>query len=236
MIPIKDNIPTDRAPVVTLALIAVSVIVYALTISGGSLFGGPGPAEVLKYGAIPHALTHGSAPPHALSPWKTVLTSMFVHGSLLQLAFNMLFLWIFGNTIEDATGRIKYVLLYLLGGVAALAVTVALEPNSMAPIVGSSGAVAAILGGYVLLYAKARVLAFSLIPLYVTVVEVPIAVMVVLWFVVQVVFGITDVTTPTGGGSVAADIASVGGFAFGLATIRLLATNRKPVPPRVPVY
>jgi membrane associated rhomboid family serine protease len=236
VIPIKDNIPTDRAPLVTLALIAACVIVYLLTIPGGSLFDGPDAQEVLKYGAIPHALTHGTAPPHALSPWETVLTSMFVHGSFLQLAVNMLFLWIFGNTIEDTTGRIKYVVLYLLGGVAALALTVALEPNSLAPIVGSSGAVAAVLGGYVMVYGNARVLAFSLIPFYVTAVEVPIAVMVVVWFVVQAVFGVTGATTPTGGGGFAADIASVGGFAFGLATIRLLATNRKPVPPRVPVY
>ncbi len=236
MIPIKDNIPTDRRPVVTLVLIAVNVIVYVLMIHNGSLFGGPDAQEIVKYGAIPHALVHGNAPAHALVPWKTAFTSMLVHGSLLALAVNMLFLWIFGNTIEDTTGRIKYVVLYVLGGIAALALQVLLTPNSMAPIVGSSGAVAAVLGGYVLLYANARVLAFSLIPFYVTVVEVPIVVMVIAWFLVQAVFGATDVTTPTGGGGVVADLASVGGFVFGAAAIRVLATNRKPVPPRVPVF
>jgi membrane associated rhomboid family serine protease len=235
VIPLKDNIPTDRAPIVTLGLIAVNVVVYVLTLSNGSLFGGPGAPEVIKYGAIPHALVHGSAPAHALDPWATVFTSMFVHGSLLMLAVNMLFLWIFGNTIEDAMGRVKYLLFYVLGGIAALALMVVLEPNSEAPIVGAQGAVAAVLGGYVVLYGSARVLAFSLIPFWATAVEVPIVVMVVAWFIVQAVFGFTDVTTPTGDGGIVGDIASLGGFLFGLATVKLLATNRKSIPPhRVP--
>ncbi len=237
MIPIKDNIPTDRAPVVTLALILANVVVYLLTIAhGGSLWSGPDAHDVLRYGAVPHALTHGTAPANAISPWQTVFTWMFVHGSLLQLAVNMLFLWIFGNTIEDSTGRIKFVLLYLLGAVAALAVEVILEPNSIVPTVGASGAVAAVLGAYVVLYTGARVLAFAFIPFYVTVVEVPIVVMVAAWFVLQAVFAATDVTTPTGGGGAVAYVAHVGGFVFGVATIRLLATRRKAVPPRVPVY
>ncbi len=234
MFPIKDNIPTDRAPVITIALIAANAIVYLLTIGGGSLLSGPSAQTLIKYGATPYALTHGSAPPHALSPWATVFTSMFVHGSIVALAVNMLFLWIFGNTIEDAMGRVRFVLFYFLGGIAALALVVVLAPNSPAPIVGAQGAVAAVIGGYLLLYTDARVLTFSLIPFWVTAVEVPIVVMVVVWFVVQAAFGLTDVTSPTSG--VMADLASVGGFAFGVATIRPLATNRKPVPPRVPVH
>ncbi len=235
MIPIKDNIPTDRVPVVTVALIVINVVVYVLTLRHGSLFGGPDAGEALKYGAVPSALTGGAAPPGALSPGVTVITSLFVNGSLLALAVNMLFLWIFGNTIEDAMGRIKFVLFYVVGGVAALALAVVLEPNSPAPIVGAAGSVAAVIGGYVMLYANARVLSFSVIPLYFGAVEVPIVVLVVAWFVVQVIFGVTDVTAPTGGGGAVADIASLGGFLFGMATIKLLATNLKPVPPRVPV-
>ena len=237
MIPIKDNIPNDRAPVVTLALILANVVVYVIAVAhGGSLWSGPDAHEVLRYGAIPHALTHGSAPSDALAPWQTVFTSMFLHGSLLHLVVNMLFLWIFGNTIEDSTGRLRFVALYLCGGVVALALQVVLEPNSTAAIVGAQGAIATILGGYTLLYRRARVLAFSLIPFYATVVEVPILVMVAVWFAVEAVFGATDVITPLGGGGVVADIASVGGFLFGLATIKLFAARRRPIPPRVPVY
>ena len=237
MIPIKDNLPNDRAPVVTVALILANVVVYLLAVGhGGSLWSGPDAHQVLRYGAIPHALTHGSAPNGALAPWQTVFTSMFLHGSFLHLVVNMLFLWIFGNTIEDSTGRLRFVVLYFGGGVAALALEVVLEPNSTAAIVGAQGAIAAILGGYTLLYGRARVLAFSLIPFYVTAVEVPIAVMVAVWFAVEAVFGATDVITPLGGGGAVADIASVGGFLFGLATIKLLATRLKPIPPRVPVY
>ncbi len=237
MIPIKDNIPNDRLPVVTLGLILANVIVYMLAIAhGGSLWSGPDAHEVVRYGAVPHALIHGTAPSGAVAPWLTVFTSMFLHGSFLHLAVNMLFLWIFGNTIEDSTGRFRFAALYICGGVAALALDVLLEPNSTAAIVGSQGAVAAAIGGYTLLYRKARVLAFSLIPFYVTVVEVPIPVMVGAWFVIEAVFGATDVITPLGGGGVVADVASIGGFVFGLATITLLVARRKPVPPRVPVY
>jgi membrane associated rhomboid family serine protease len=237
VIPIKDNLPNDRAPVVTLGLILANVVLYLIAVGhGGSLWSGPDAHEVLRYGSIPHALTHGPAPSGALTPWQTVFTSMFLHGSFLHLVVNMLFLWIFGNTIEDSTGRLRFLTLYICGGVVALALVVGLEPNSTAAIVGAQGAIAAILGGYTLLYRRARVLAFSLIPFYVTAVEVPIPVMVAAWFVVEAAFGATDVITPLGGGGVVTDVASVGGFLFGLATIKLLAARRKPIPPRLPVY
>ncbi len=267
MFPIKDNIPTDRFPAVTVALIAINVIVYLLTIRhGGSLFSGPDTHEIVKYGAIPRALTHsgvhcaevapvsapqnaemvcnsgllaanGIAPQNTLSPWETVFTSMFMHASILHIAGNMLFLWIFGNNVEDSMGPVKFILFYLLGGVAALALQTAISPNSTAPTVGASGAIAAVLGGYILLYPRARVLTVVFIILFFTVIELPALVMLGIWFAQQAIFGAVGLTHPTGGtGGGVAYFAHVGGFGFGLLTIKLLATKRKEVPPRFPVY
>ena len=145
MIPIKDNIPTDRFPLVTVALILANVIVYLLSIRhGGSLISGPDTQEIVKYGATPYALTHPGVHCGLIGPtelgcgrgvsglpaWETVFTAMFMHASILHLAGNMLFLWIFGNTVEDAMGPIRFIVFYLLGGVAALALQVAVGPNS----------------------------------------------------------------------------------------------------------
>ena len=268
MIPIKDNIPTDRFPFVTVALIVVNVIVYLLSIRhGGSLVSGPATDEVIRYGAIPRALTHpgvhcaevavqaaaGTAQPalicntralaaagipaqNTLPTWTTVLSSMFVHGSILHLAGNMLFLWIFGNNVEDSMGPVRFLAFYLLGGAAALALQVAVDPSSTAPTVGASGAIAAVLGGYILLYPRARVLTLVFIILFFTVIELPAIVMLGIWFVQQAVFGAADLTNPTGGGGGVAYFAHVGGFAFGLLAIHALATRRKQIPPRLPVY
>src|SRR5437588_11441385 len=178
MIPIKDNIPTDRFPFVTVALILANVVAYLLAIRhGGSLISGPDRHGVVKYGAIPYALIHPSqhcgllqtaggtfvecrhAPlPDTIPTWETAITSMFMHASILHIAGNMLFLWIFGNNVEDSMGRIRFAGYYLLGGVAALALQVAVGPNSLAPTIGASGAIAAVLGGYIVLYPHARVL------------------------------------------------------------------------------
>jgi membrane associated rhomboid family serine protease len=266
MIPIKDNIPTEHFPFVTVALILANIVVYLLTIRhGGSLISGPGTQEVLKYGAIPRALTHYGAHCAAVAPisqpqsaqilcnsgllaangiaaenplpgWETVFTSMFTHGSILHIAGNMLFLWIFGNNVEDAMGPVKFIFFYLLGGVAALALQVAIAPNSTAPTIGASGAIAAVLGGYIVLYPHARVLTLVFIILFFTVIELPAVVMLGIWFAEQALFGATGLTNPTGGGGGVAYFAHVGGFIFGIATIKLLATRRKQIPPRFPVY
>ena len=269
MFPIKDNIPTDRFPYVTVALIVANVIVYLLAIRhGGSLISGPDTHEVLKYGAIPTALTHsgvhcaevaqqtafgpeslgiscnsrllqanGIGPENTLSSWQTVFTAMFMHGSILHIAGNMLFLWIFGNNIEDSMGPAKFIVFYIVGGLAALGLQVAISPNSTAPTIGASGAIAAVLGGYILLYPRARVLTLVFIILFFTVIELPAIVMLGIWFAQQAIFGAANLTNPAGGGGGVAYFAHVGGFLFGLAVVRLLATNRKEIPAaRFPVY
>jgi membrane associated rhomboid family serine protease len=161
---------------------------------------------------------------------------MFMHGSILHLAGNMLFLWIFGNNVEDSMGPVRYAIFYILGGLAALALQVAVAPNSTAPTIGASGAIACVLGGYILLFPRARVLTLVFIIFFVTVIELPAMIMLGIWFAEQAVFGAANLTNPTGGGGGVAYFAHVGGFAFGLSTIKLFATKRKKIPPRIPVY
>jgi membrane associated rhomboid family serine protease len=256
VIPLKDNIPTNRFPFVTAALILANIVVYLLAIRhGGSLISGPAPIEEVKYGAIPFALTHPSdhcgvvqtisgavigcqkAPlPNTIPTWETIFTAMFMHASILHIGGNMLFLWIFGNNVEEAMGRVKYFCFYIVGGLAALALQVAVGPHSLAPTLGASGAIAAVLGGYIVLYPRARVLTLVFIILIFTVIELPALVVLGLWFAEQAVFAATNLTDPTGGGGGVAYFAHIGGFAFGAATIRLLATKRRRTAPRYPVY
>ena len=252
MIPLKDNIPTNRFPFVTVGLILANVVVYLLAIRhGGSFFGGPSGFEAVKYGAIPKALTHcltenlvvqpqtvvctHGSPPGSLPTWATVFTAMFMHASFLHIAGNMLFLWIFGNNVEDAMGPIKYILFYLVGGIAALALQTAVNPSDVAPTLGASGAIAAVLGGYIVLYPRARVLTLIFIILFFTVIELPAIVLLGLWFLQQAVFGAAGLTSPSAGGGVAY-FAHVGGFVFGLLAVRLLATRRRQIPPPYPAY
>jgi membrane associated rhomboid family serine protease len=261
VIPIKDNIPTDRFPVVTALLILANIVVYLLAVShGGSLWSGPDSAVVVKFGAIPYALTHpgmhcgivptlsGGAiacqgqlgvvgtPSNTIPTWETVFTSMFMHASFLHIAGNMLFLWIFGNNVEDSMGPVRFIAFYLIGGICALALQVAISPNATVPTVGASGAIAAVLGGYIVLYPRARILTLVIIIFFVTVIELPAVVMLILWFAAQAAFAAANLTHPTGGAGGVAYFAHIGGFVFGAASIKLLARRRHVVPPTRPVY
>src|SRR3712207_5772957 len=117
---------------------------------------------------------------------------MFMHGGLLHLGGNMLFLWIFGNNIEDSMGRFRFVAFYLLGGIAALAAQTAIDPNSTAPTVGASGAIAAVLGGYALLYPRARVITLVFIVIIFTILELPALLVLGLWFLIQLFYGAAE--------------------------------------------
>ena len=254
MIPLKDNIPTDRTAVVTLALIVLNVLVYFVLQRGGIL-SGPDEQIVVDWGAIPYELTHlgetcqatadleqiacgegaGSGP----ATLVTAFSSMFMHGSILHLAGNMLFLWIFGNNVEDAMGHGKFVAFYLLGGIAALLGQTLIDPNAAVPTIGASGAVAAVLGGYILLYPQARVVTIIFIIFFFTIIELPALVMLGLWFVQQIVFGYFDLLEPVGGGGGVAYFAHIGGFLFGLAALKLFADRFKDdydSHSRIPVY
>jgi membrane associated rhomboid family serine protease len=256
MFPIKDNIPLARVPLVTIALVVVNVIAYLLEIRhGGSFFGGPSDAVAVHWGAIPYELTHAGrhcdlasvvqgetrfdtvlCQPHipkgtglpASQPatWETLFTGMFLHGSFLHIFGNMVFLAIFGPTVEDATTRPRYLAFYLLGGLVALGAQVAVGPGSTTPTLGASGAIAAVLGGYILLYPRARVLTLVFIVFFVTIIEVPAFLLLGFWFLEQLYAGAQGLAGPVGGGEGIAYFAHVGGFAFGLLTIRLLVRRR----------
>jgi rhomboid family protein len=240
LFPLKDDIPTRRFPVVTVALIAINVIVYFVFEHG--LFGLDqfGNERVIEYGAIPIELTDPGTEcvsdatasqiqcgtggfGSGLAPaWITVFSSMFLHGSLFHLGGNMLFLWIFGNNIEDSMGRITFVGFYVVSGLAALGLQILADPNSAVPTVGASGAIAGVLGAYARLYPRARVVTLIFIVIIFTVVTLPAVLVLGLWFLLQLLPAFSD---PTGAGGGVAYFAHIGGFLFGVLAIKLLAKN-----------
>jgi membrane associated rhomboid family serine protease len=231
MIPVKDNIPLLRFPLITAALVLGNVVVYVLAVAhGGSVFGGPSMRTGLRYGAIPSQLD-----------WKAAFTSQFVHASFLQLLANTIALALFGLNVEDATGRLRFIVLYLLGGLLALALAALLAPNSSVPVLGASGAVAAVLGGYLLLYPRARVIGVALIPFLATIVEVPAALLIGVWLLAQAGLGLAGLTSSRSGDWAIAYAATLGAMLFGALVARLLAdrsrraAKRRPPPPQ-PVY
>ncbi len=159
--------------------------------------------------------------------WITILTSMFMHGGFLHIAFNMLFLWIFGNNIEDSMGRARFLLFYLLAGAVAVYSQALLDPGSTIPTIGASGAVAGVLGAYLLLLPHARVLTLIFIIFFATLIEIPAYVMLGIWFVLQFLPAVGQVATPDlAGDAGVAYFAHVGGFVFGLALVKLFVLRR----------
>jgi membrane associated rhomboid family serine protease len=160
--------------------------------------------------------------------WVTLFTSMFMHGGILHLAGNMLFLWVFGNNIEDSMGRPRFLLFYVLAGLVAIYAQSLIDTSSTVPTIGASGAVAGVLGGYALLHPQARVLTLIILIFFVTLVEIPAVILLGIWFVLQFLpaIGQTAVTDLAGGDSVAY-LAHVGGFIFGLAAIKLFANRHR---------
>jgi membrane associated rhomboid family serine protease len=274
LLPLKDNIPTLRFPIVTVVLIAINVVVFAWQFTAS---GDPGTASspelaaaggserdqiAIEYGAIPREITDPGtycvpklrrgepAPCGSRSEieqqegieqapwWLTILTSMFLHADILHIAGNMLFLWVFGNNIEDSTGRLRFIAFYLLAGAIAVYAQALLDTESTQPTIGASGAVAGVLGAYALLHPQARVLTLVFIIFFVTVVEIPAMIMLGIWFVLQFLPAVGQLATPevAGEGGGVAYLAHVGGFLFGLALIKLFAQRRQePAPPAPPV-
>jgi membrane associated rhomboid family serine protease len=244
VLPIKDDIPTRRFPVLTVAIIVICCAVYFLFEHGLWELGATGNERVVEYGAIPYEISHpgkecaevsgqivcegqagvsGTAPDQA-PWWVTIFTSMFMHGSLLHLAGNMLFLWIFGNNIEDSMGEFRFVAFYLLGGVIAVAAQVLVDPSAAVPTVGASGAIAAVLGGYAMLYPRARVITVVFIIIFFTIIELPAMVVLGFWILMQLFLGANDLgSQAVGGAGGVAYFAHIGGFVFGLIAIRLFA-------------
>ncbi|CBE69114.1 MAG: rhomboid family intramembrane serine protease [Candidatus Methylomirabilis oxygeniifera] len=222
MIPLRDNIPSSRAPVLTIGLIAVNVLVYGIQMMLP-------PQEVVEfirlYGLIPLEISSGDPfIPHPVPLYATLFTSMFVHGGLFHLGGNMLYLWIFGDNVEDRMGRPKFLIFYLLSGVGAAAAQIWADPASKIPMVGASGAISGVLGAYLFLFPRARVL--TLIPLgfFSRVAEIPALVVLGFWILVQVLNGVMTLGVQVGG---VAWLAHVGGFVAGLVMVIPFAGRRK---------
>ncbi len=230
MFPLRDNIPTEHFPIVTVLLIVANCFVYFFLQDGLwqlPATGGDWPVD--QYAAVPCEFT-GASPcitaPGGPSTIVTAFTSMFMHGSLLHLGGNMLFLWIFGNNVEDSMGPIKFVVFYLLGGLAADAAHIASDFDSSIATLGASGAVSAVLGGYLLLFPRARVVTVIFIIFFFTILELPALLFLGFWILQQGVLAYFDLLQPTEGGGVAY-FAHIGGFVFGLALIRAFASEKR---------
>ena len=216
MIPIRDHNPSRHFPVVTVTIIAVNVAVFlyeTLVVTNIELF-------FYQYGLVPCALTGQCLPiPGALPPWLTLFTAMFMHGGWLHIGSNMLYLWIFGNNIEDAMGSLGYTVFYFVCGLGASFAQIATDTGSTIVNIGASGAIAGILGAYLVLFPGARVDTVVIFGWFVRIVALPAALVLGSWFVIQVFSGVASLGAESMGG--VAFFAHIGGFVAGLLLVRL---------------
>ncbi len=244
MFPYKDDNPTERPAVITIALIIANALAFILVQGAGA--SGPLARSVCHLGLIPGEILQSVRPGSgvelapgvvcvvdAVPKYWTVLTSMFMHGGWFHLIGNMLFLWVFGNNIEDAMGHGKFLIFYLLCGVAAAATQTLVSSHSVVPMVGASGAISGVLGAYILLYPRVRVHTLIILPIYITTVALPAYVMLGYWALLQILSGLGSLSEIEKGG--VAFFAHVGGFVTGLILVRLFVSDdvlrRRPTPP-----
>ena len=216
MIPLKDENPSRSVPFITLLLIAANLAVFAyeLTLPPAGLRG-----LILDLGAVPASFGfHQTSPslPAGL-PWLTLVTSMFLHGGFLHIGGNMLYLWIFGDNVEDTLGHVRFLVFYLFCGIAASLLQIAVLPSSPVPLVGASGAIAGILGAYAILFPSARIRTLVFFIFFIRIVPIPALIVLGIWFLMQVL------SVPSSERSGVAFFAHVGGFLVGMLLAGLFA-------------
>jgi membrane associated rhomboid family serine protease len=197
-------------PIVTTCIILTNIFVFVLELQGGDSF-------VLKWAAVPANITTGR-------DWITLLTSMFIHGSWLHIIGNMVFLWAFGPEIEDAMNPVRYLAFYLVGGLVAMLAQIAASPSSMVPTLGASGAIAAVMGAFLVTYPRDEIRVVLIIFVFVRFTVIPAALIIGVWFLMQL-FSAGSVATVQAGG--VAYLAHVGGAVFGAVTARLFEDPRR---------
>lgn len=222
MLPLRDDLPTRRLPVITITIIGINVVVFVAELlleAGGSL-----DSFFMNWGVVPYEVTNQFGL-HALA---TLFTSMFLHGGFMHVLGNMLYLWIFGNNVEDTMGRLKFTIFYLLCGVLAGLAQVAAGPNSEIPAIGASGAIAGVLGAYLVLFPRARVATLIFLGIFARTANLPAILVLGFWFVLQLLNGVLSMSTFESGG--VAWFAHIGGFVAGLILVWLFARRPRPMP------
>jgi membrane associated rhomboid family serine protease len=206
VIPLRDIVPSRTTPLVTIAIIAVNVLVFLFELSLGRAV----EDFTMTWGLVPAAFS-----------WVTVFTSMFLHGGILHVAGNMLYLWIFGDNVEDRMGHGRFLVFYLLCGVAAALGQTFAAPDSLVPMVGASGAIAGVMGAYFVLYPKSRIVTLVTLVFFFQVVEVPAIFFLGIWFVMQFLSGVGSIVSTAAGdpGGGVAFWAHVAGFAAGASGV-----------------
>ena len=220
MIPYKDDNPTHRFPYVTIGIIISNILIFLLEIISP-----PGMEKtVYAYGAVPqYILTFEKFQP--IHPALTVFTAMFMHGGVFHLGGNMLYLWIFGNNIEDKLGHLRFIIFYIFCGITAAYSHALIDPHSLTPMIGASGAISGILGAYLLLFPRAGVYTLIFLGFFVQVVKIPALIVIGFWAIVQFINGLVSTGFVKQGG--VAWFAHIGGFLTGLLTIKLWLPRRK---------
>jgi membrane associated rhomboid family serine protease len=205
VIPLSDVTRRPRNfPIATLLIIVTNAVVFVLELMGGETF-------VAKWAAVPAEILAGHH-------WITILTAMFMHASWSHIIGNMIFLWAFGPEIEDAMNPVRYAIFYLMGGTAAMLAQIAVTPHSTVPSIGASGAIAAVMGAFIVTYPSDEIRSLLVIFVFVRVTFIPAAVLIGIWFLLQLINAGVVATVQTGG---VAYMAHVGGFVFGSLTARL---------------
>ncbi|MCO5177697.1 MAG: rhomboid family intramembrane serine protease [Thermomicrobiales bacterium] len=229
MIPIgDDNRARRRTPVVVYAIIVLNVVVFLYELSlqaqGGDSLG----RFIYSWGAIPLELAHmEDFPPSISLPiWATGFSSMFIHGGWLHIIGNMLFLWVFGDNVEDALGHARFIIFYLICGIGAVALQVLVDTSSTQPMVGASGAISGVLAAYLVLFPHGRVRVLIWLGIFVTVISLPALIVIGFWIVLQFISGFASVGPDTAQAGGVAYFAHIGGFITGLVAIWLFRNHR----------
>jgi len=221
MIPLKDDIPSFKPPIVTVALISVNCLVFFYLLSWGQEFQN----ALFKWGAIPFEITHREelTPQLAFPIPLSLFSSMFMHGGFFHLAGNMLYLWIFGDNVEDQLGHLKFFIFYILCGLFASLTHILTNPSSRIPMVGASGAIAGVLGAYMISFPNARILTLVFFGFFIRIARVPALLVLGFWFILQLLYGLPSIGATSGG---VAWFAHVGGFLSGIVLFKLLTSFR----------
>lgn len=220
MIPFKDDNPTQTFPLVTIGLIVLNCLVFIWEIVS------PISEQQIAYfyGAIPYSLTSFEKI-QPIHPVVSIFTSMFLHGGFFHLAGNMLYLWIFGNNIEDSVGHFRFIIFYLFSGIVAAYAHAITDASSTIPMIGASGAVSGVLGAYLLLFPHARVYTILFFGFFWQIVRIPAIIVIGFWVVIQVINGVISKGMLNQGG--VAWFAHIGGFLAGLLTIKLWLPKKR---------